>query len=63
MVAAAEQEHAGDIDNETEHRDRDRFLESDRYRRDKAGDCFVANEERDHRKHDYASWGSPGLLR
>jgi hypothetical protein len=54
MAPTAEQEHAHDIDDQSEHRDRDRLVEVDRDRSNEAGHGFVADEERDHRENDSA---------
>jgi hypothetical protein len=54
MTAAAEQEHAGDIDDQSEHGDRDRLVEADRHRCKQARDRLVTDEDRDHRQHDGA---------
>ena len=54
MTAATEQEHARDVDNESQHRNRNGLVEVDRNRPDQAGDGFVADEDRDHGQHDGA---------
>ena len=54
MPAAAQQQHAGDIDQQSQHGDRDRLVEADRNRRDEARDGLVTDEQRDHGEHDRA---------
>ena len=53
-AAAAEQERADDIDDQSQHGDRDRLVEADRYRRDEARDRFVTDQHRNHQKYDGA---------
>src|SRR6266516_931475 len=52
--AAAEQEHAGDIDDQAEPGDGDRLVEADRNGPDKPRKRLVTDEERDHGKYDGA---------
>jgi hypothetical protein len=54
VSTAAQQQHAGDIDQQPEHGDRDRLVEADRNRRDETRDRFVPDEQRDHGEHDRA---------
>src|SRR6478672_5893057 len=52
MTAPAEEQNARDIHYQSEHCNWDRLIEANRNGPDKAPEGFVADEERDHRKHD-----------
>jgi hypothetical protein len=52
VVTAAQQPHAYQVDQQADHGDRNRFAEVNRYRRHKARNCLVANQHRNHCKHD-----------
>src|SRR5580700_7923576 len=53
-TAAAEQERAGDIDDQSKHGDRDRLVEADRHRRNEARDRLVTDQDRNHHQYDGA---------
>ena len=48
MMAAAKQENARDIDDQSQHRDRNGFVEIDRNRPDQALCGFISDQDRDH---------------
>ena len=52
VVVAAQKPCAHDIHPEAHHRNRDRLCKVNRNRRQEASDGLVADEQRDHRKHD-----------
>src|ERR1700728_2050187 len=54
VAAAAEQERAYDIDDQSKHGDRDRLVEADGHRRDEARDRLITDQDRNHRQHDGA---------
>jgi hypothetical protein len=55
MMAAGQQPHAGDIDDEAKDRDRDRLVEADGNRREQARNRFVADQQGNHRQNDGAA--------
>ena len=54
ISAAAEQEHAGDIDEQAEHGDGNRLVEADRNGPDKPRKRLVTDKKRDHGEDDGA---------
>src|SRR5262249_40693637 len=54
MIAAPEQEHAGDVDDQTQNGDRNSLVETDQHRPDEAREGFIADKKRDHGEHDGA---------